>query len=160
MNQSEARSSSCSLPLIINGGRRMQKMIDIVVKAEDIDHLGHMNYMKYLFYLEKGVINWYEMVGIGRKVLDDKGLGTVLIQFDVSYKQEARLGDQLKIITSLTHVGNKSFIVHQEIYNQEEQLLTKCKKVFVMFNTRTRKGIPVVQEIAQFALQLNKENTL
>ncbi|MDQ0270403.1 acyl-CoA thioesterase [Cytobacillus purgationiresistens] len=127
----------------------MEIITEIIVQQEDIDHLGHMNYMKYLTYLEKGVIEWYAKSGVGKEGLDKRNLGTVLIKFDVSYIHEARLGDKLRIMTNLTYVGNKSFVLKQDIYNENQEHLTDCKKTFVMFNLETRKGVPVIEEIAQ-----------
>ncbi|ASV68654.1 hypothetical protein CKF48_15995 [Cytobacillus kochii] len=134
----------------------MQKnILKVCVQQDDIDHLGHMNYMKYLVYLEKGVSNWYREIGIGREQLDQQHLGTVMVNFDVTYKKEARVNEELTIFTELRNVGNKSFYIYQEIYNENQELLTTCKKTFVMFNTITRQGVPVVKEITEL---VNKEN--
>ena len=130
------------------GGKEMQSISEIVVKPEDIDHLGHVNYMKYLYYLEEGIGKWYRQAGVSMEELDQKKLGTVVIKFDLSYLKEARLGDTLKVMTTLTHVGNKSFVLKQDIFNQNDVHLTECMKTFVMFDTTTRKSTSVIDEIA------------
>jgi YbgC/YbaW family acyl-CoA thioester hydrolase len=127
----------------------MQSISEIIVKPDDIDHLGHVNYMKYLFYLEVGIGEWYRQAGVSMDELTKKKLGTVLIKFDLSYLQEARLGDTLKVITTLMKVGNKSFVLKQDIYNQNDVPITECTKTFVMFDTTTRKSTPVIDEIAR-----------
>ncbi|MBD7935506.1 MULTISPECIES: acyl-CoA thioesterase [Cytobacillus] len=132
--------------------------LKVSVQQDDIDHLGHMNYMKYLVYLEKAVSYWYKEIGIGREQLDQKNLGTVMVNFDVTYKKEARVNEELTIFTELLNVGNKSFYIYQEIYNEDAELLTTCKKTFVMFNTMTRQGVPVVKEIAQLFQKDNQIN--
>lgn len=127
----------------------MQTVTKIIVAPEDIDQLGHVNYLKYILFLEKGVSHWYKQAGVNFHELREKDLGTVVLKLDISYNKEARLGDTLNVKTSLTHVGNKSFSVKQEIYNQDDILITEATKTFVMFNTTTRKGVPVIEEIAR-----------
>ena len=125
----------------------MQTMTEIIVKQEDIDHLGHVNYLKYIYYLELGMGDWYRQAGVSMDELSEKNLGTVLINIDLSYLKEARLGDTLKVITSLSKVGNKSFVLKQDIYNSVDVQITDCRKTFVMFDTIARKSTPVVDEI-------------
>lgn len=127
----------------------MQTVTKIIVSPEDIDQLGHVNYLKYILFLEKGVGNWYKQAGVSFRELRAKDLGTVVLKMDVSYLKEARLGDTLFVKTTLTNVGTKSFSVKQEIYNQDDILITEASKTFVMFNTATRKGVPVIEEIAR-----------
>lgn len=127
----------------------MQSIKEIIVKQEDIDQLGHVNYMKYISYLEEGIIDWYEKAGVPFQVLQKENLGMVVIKFDVSYQKEARLGDTLKIITTPVHIGTKSFTFKQDIYNQKDVHITESNKIFVMFNTATRKSVPVIEQISR-----------
>ena len=127
----------------------MKSCTEIIVKPDDIDHLGHVNYMKYLYYLESGIGEWYRQAGVSMNELDQKNLGTVLVKFDLSYLREARLGDSLKVITELLRVGNKSFVLKQDIMNQNDVHITECTKTFVMFNTTTRKSTAVIEGIAR-----------
>jgi len=127
----------------------MQTHTKIIVSPEDIDPLGHVNYLNYIHYLEKGIKEWHSQAGVPMMEMIQQNLGTVVIKFELSYLKEARLGDTLNIVTTLKNVGNKSFVMEQEIYNQDDILITQATKTFVMFNTLTRKGVPVVNEIAR-----------
>ncbi|WP_042463188.1 acyl-CoA thioesterase [Neobacillus dielmonensis] len=127
----------------------MQTSTIIKVAPDDIDQLGHVNYLKYILFLERAVGDWYRQTGVDFKELRKQDLGTVVLKFDITYLKEARLGDTLTVTTTLMNVGNKSFTVKQEIYNQDNILITEATKSFVMFNTATRKGVPVIEEIAR-----------
>ncbi|WP_462413715.1 acyl-CoA thioesterase [Neobacillus sp. Marseille-QA0830] len=127
----------------------MQTITQIIVAPEDIDQLGHVNYLKYILFLEKGIGDWHKQAGVSFRELRERNLATVVRKFDISYLKEARLGEILQIRTTLKHVGNKSFSIKQEIYNQEDVLITEAAKTFVMFNMATRKGVPVIDEIAR-----------
>lgn len=127
----------------------MQTTTKIIVAPEDIDQLGHVNYLKYILFLEKGISHWYKQAGVNFYELREKDLGTVVLKMDISYQKEARLGDTLNVTTTLTHVGNKSFSLKQVIHNQDGIQITEATKTFVMFNTATRKGVPVIEEISR-----------
>lgn len=127
----------------------MQTIVEIVVDEEKIDHLGHMNYLEYIIFSEKGMRDWFYKAGASHAELSQRNMGMVFIKLDVSYLNEARLGDSLRIITTPVRVGNKSFVIKQDIYNQNNVHITEFNKTFVMFNTATRKSIPVIDEISR-----------
>lgn len=127
----------------------MQSIIDIQVEEADIDHLGHVNYMRYIHFFEQGMGDWFQRSGVSFSDWQEKHLGTVVVNFDINYIKEARLGESLKVITDPVRLGTKSFTVKQTIYNEKEELITECNKTFVMFNTSIRKGIQVVEEIVR-----------
>jgi YbgC/YbaW family acyl-CoA thioester hydrolase len=127
----------------------MQTIIEAEVDQDKIDHLGHMNYLEYIIFSEKGISDWFQKAGASHVNLAQRHMGMVFVKLDVSYLNEARLGDLLKIVTIPVHLGTKSFVIKQMIYNQHDVLITEFKKTFVMFDTETRKSIPVINEIAK-----------
>lgn len=125
----------------------MQTTTEIIVKEEDLDYLGHVNYNKYIAYLEAGVGDWYAGVGLSHAYLAENKIGTVLVKLEVSYLKEARLEDVLRVVTTPSKVGTKSFVMRQEIYNQREEVITESTKIFVMFDISSRKSLPVIEQI-------------
>ncbi|WHY83978.1 thioesterase family protein [Neobacillus novalis] len=125
----------------------MQTTTEIIVQEVDLDYLGHVNYNKYIAYLEQGVGDWYDGVGVSHAYLAENKIGTVLVKLEVSYLKEARLGDLLRVVTTPSKVGTKSFVMRQEIYNQRDELITESTKIFVMFNISSRKSTPVIEQI-------------
>jgi len=127
----------------------MESTFHIHVQEGDIDHLGHVNYVRYIHYFEQGMGDWFKKCRRSTSEWKEKHLGTVVVNFDINYIKESRLGETLKVMTVPVRLGTKSFTVQQKIYNAKEELITECNKTFVMFNTSIRKGIPVVEEIAR-----------
>lgn len=119
------------------------------VKEEDIDRLGHVNYNKYISFSEHAMSDWYKKAGSDWREMAERKFGTVVVNLNVSYIKEARLGEVLKIVTIPTELGTKSFVFKQEIYNEHEEKITEITKKFVMFDLSTRKGIVVLDEIAR-----------
>lgn len=127
----------------------MESTVHIRVQEGDIDYLGHVNYTRYIHYFELGMDDWFRKCGISTSEWKEKHLGTVVVNFNINYIIESRLGETLKVMTTPGRLGTKSFTVQQRLYNEKDELITECNKTFVMFDTATRKGIPVVEEIAR-----------
>ena len=124
----------------------MEVTTTIVVKEEHIDQLGHVNNSIYVSYLENGRGDWYENAGMSFEQMVTRSLGTVVLRLDILYKQEARLGDILTIKTYPVKLGTKSFVLKQDIFNQENQLITEANVTSVMWDAKTRTSIEVVEE--------------
>ncbi|WP_077213293.1 acyl-CoA thioesterase [Bacillus dakarensis] len=127
----------------------METTFEIVVNEKDIDHLGHVNYLEYIHYSESAIRDWYIKAGVSHNDLIENNIGTVVIKFDISYLREARLGDFLKVVTTPLRLGTKSFVLKQDIYNQDNVHITEFNKTFVMFDLLSRKSIPVIDKIAR-----------
>ncbi|OLO37027.1 hypothetical protein BTR23_14920 [Alkalihalophilus pseudofirmus] len=125
----------------------METITNIEVKPIDIDVLGHVNNSVYVSYLEKGRMDWYEKAGFIFNV--NQTIGTVVIRLDILYLKEVRLGDSLKVITSPIRLGNKSYVMKQNIFNQRDEHVSEATVTSVMFDTVTRKSVKVTNEIAR-----------
>lgn len=128
----------------------METKHELTVIDEDIDELGHVNNVMYVRYLERARQDWYKKaIGMSFKELNEKGLGTVLIHLDVTFKKEALLDEKLTIYTKPIKIGTKSFTYKQEIYNEKDEMITEAQATLVMFDRIKRVGIPVIEEIAR-----------
>lgn len=127
----------------------MQTTYEIKVCEEDIDSLGHVNYNKYISFSERAIGDWYEKIGLNWREMASRQIGTVVVNFNISYIKEARLGEVLKIVTIPTKIGTKSFVINQDIYNARGEKITEVTKKFVMFDISKREGIVVIDEIAR-----------
>lgn len=127
----------------------MQTIYEVSIDEEDIDSLGHVNYNKYISYSEEAIGDWYKKIGLDWRDLAKRQIGTVVVNLNISYIKEARLGEVLKVITIPKKLGTKSFVIHQEIYNEKDEKINEVTKKFVMFDISTRKGIVVIDEIAR-----------
>jgi YbgC/YbaW family acyl-CoA thioester hydrolase len=127
----------------------METIFTLKAEKEDIDQLEHVNNFRYVKFLEEARVNWYEKCGISLAEFHERNLGTVVYKMEITYLKEAKLGDHLKIITRPGNIGNTSFRLIQNIYNQFNDHITEAKVTLVMFDRVLRKSIKVSDEIAQ-----------
>lgn len=121
----------------------------INVTIEDIDDLDHVNNNTYVSYFGKARRQWYSELGLTRDELQRKKIGNVIRKLEIEFIREATLGDSIAIITEPLRLGRTSYVLKQNAYNQNHDLLTEAVVTVVMFDTKKRKSIKVVEEIAQ-----------
>lgn len=121
----------------------MESTIDIIVRPTDIDEVGHVNNAKYLEYLEWGREDWYDLTGFGAERLGGKNLATVVVNININYRQEARKGEQLRVMTRPVGKGNTSFKLKQEIRNEQNDLVADADVTIVMFDMQERQSKPI-----------------
>lgn len=127
----------------------MNSITEIVVKEEDIDSLGHVNHIVYFQYLQDGRSDWFRKAGISYENFKKDNLETVVLKLEVLYRQEAKLGERLFVKTQPVRLGNTSFVFEQKILNEKNEVINEATVTEVMFDLKTRKSTPVVEEIVR-----------
>lgn len=126
--------------------------LEIVVRSTEIDVNGHVNNAKYLEYLEWGREEWYERNGLHYEVFLGMGVQTVTVNINVNYRKECRQGDRLVVKCRPEKVGNKSYVLKQEIVNQKGELCADALVTSVTMDSETRKGREVPEELRRLFL--------
>lgn len=121
--------------------------MNVVVRSTDVDRLGHVNNAKYLEYLEWARIDWYEKAGVPVNRLFEQNIGTVVVNVNINFRHEARMGDVLTIVTRPKRKGNTSFVLEQVIENRDGQTVAEADVTSVAFDLVKRKSIPLLPEL-------------
>lgn len=128
----------------------LKTVTKVPVTENYIDNLGHVNNTVYVAFLGTARKEWYREAGLSLEEKKRRNVGAVVRRLEINFIKESRLGDTLKIITRPFQLGNKSFLLKQDIYNQNDEHLTDAIVTAVMFDTLSRKSIKVIDEIAGY----------
>lgn len=135
----------------------MKTSIEITTRTTEIDIMGHVNNAKYLEYMEWSREDWYNQVGLPFDVFTEMGIGTVTVNINIDYIKELRLGEEITITTEPVRKGNTSFVLKHEIFNAQNELVTKALVTGVIIDFHLRKSRPLPEELAkQFIAQEEK----
>ncbi len=121
--------------------------LEIEVRSTELDALGHVNNAKFLEYFEWSRFEWVREHGIGLDFFGRSRLSTVLVNFNVNYRREARLGDRLRVRSWLAGMGSSSFRVAQDILNADGGVVADAVITSVMFDTHTRAAVPIPDDL-------------
>lgn len=126
----------------------MKTSIQITTRTTEIDIMGHVNNAKYLEYMEWSREDWYNQAGLPFDVFTEMGIGTVTVNINIDYIKELLLGEEITITTEPVRRGNTSLVLKHEIYNKQDELVTKALVTGVIIDFHKRKSTPLPKELA------------
>jgi len=120
-----------------------KKITKIKVRGYHLDLYSHVNNARYLEFLEEARWNYYE--GLYEKNTDImEGKAFLIVNININYRYPAALGDVLDIKVSVKHVGNKSVVLHQEIFlHNTETMVVDADVTFVITDFSSGKAVPM-----------------
>ena len=89
--------------------------LPIRVYIEDTDAGGIVYYVNYLKYLERARTELMRTFGLERAAISDAGWNFVVSDVSLSYKEPARLDDQLHATAVISAVGGATIKFHQKV---------------------------------------------
>lgn len=113
------------------------------VKAEWVDPNGHMNVAYYVAAFDQGIISFLDHIGCGYSQIEISGASDFTLEMHVTYMNEMREGNPLRITVRLLDYDHKRFHVFMEMYHATENYLAAtCEKILMhmdMKETRPRR---------------------
>lgn len=135
----------------------MENVIETIVRSTEVDQIGHLNNAKYLEYMEWGRVALLEQLGYTFAVLKERGVLPVVVNINVNYRKEVRMGERIKILSKPLRRGEKSFVIRHELFNETGVLVCDADVTMVMIDAVTRRPTAMPQEINQLYHQLSSE---
>lgn len=119
-----------------------------VVLPAHCDGYGHMNVRHYAAFFDDAGWHMLAMAGISLSELKRRGLGTVMATLTIDFHHEIVAGQLALVRGAFARAGTKSFAYELRLY--EADSMKHCaseKAVEVCFDTQTRKGIPLPEDL-------------
>ena len=97
--------------------------LPIRVYIEDTDAGGIVYYVNYLKYLERARTELMRTFGLERAAVSDAGWNFVVSDLSLSYKEPARLDDQLHATAVISAVGGATINFHRTVRRDDAVLV-------------------------------------
>lgn len=89
---------------------------DVEARSYELDPYGHLNNAVYVNWLEQGRLCFLRARGhTYDSVPEEFGVHVVVVQQDIGYKTQVRLGDRLTVSSDVIRLGRSSFTFEQTI---------------------------------------------
>jgi thioesterase-3 len=131
------------------GGTGMQHLFDITVRSTDVDFIGHVNNAKYLEYMEWARFDWICQLGLTPEELQRRAIMPVVVNIVINYRKELRMLEQVQVRSTAVRMGEKSFVIRQELFNQKEELVCDADVTMVMMDAKTRRATVLPDEFVR-----------
>lgn len=117
----------------------------IVVSQEDLDNLHHVNNVRYVQWVQD-IAEQHWKSKVTSSILDT--YFWVLMKHTIEYKQEAILGDVLKLVTYVRETTGVTSTRMVEIYDKNtDKLLVSSETVWCFLNAETKRPARITQEV-------------
>ena len=123
----------------------MKHKIQAQIRFNDIDILGHLNNTVYFSLYDLGKARYMEDAG-----LKEPGAAVpccVIADIHCSYFKPVHFGDDVFITTRCSEVGEKSFVLEQEMLGSDGEEFSRCRTVMVYLDPHTGASAPVPEEL-------------
>ncbi len=111
----------------------------------DIDGLRHINNVVVPAWFEAGRNPLFELFLDG-DIADYEKWNLIMVRMEIDYLGQMRFGADVEIRTFIEKIGNSSFTVYQEAW-QNGKLGAKGKTVCVYFDFKKQKSMPLTDDI-------------
>jgi thioesterase-3 len=135
----------------------MTNSTKIKVRGYHLDLYGHVNNTRYLEFLEEARWNIKDLF-LDLTAMHAQDLRLVIVNININYRDSARLGDILEIVTRVTRIGNKSVTLRQDIFfESSRKIVADADVTFVICDQQSGKAIELTPELRQQFARLLSE---
>ena len=118
------------------------------VRYAETDQMNIVYYGNYAQYFEVGRVECIRALGFTYKRMEEMGVHMPVVHMDTRYLRPAHYDDLLTIKTTLTELPAEHKIVfHQEVYNEDDKLLTVGKVTLYFIDSATNKRTQMPDEL-------------
>ncbi|MSQ02548.1 MAG: hypothetical protein EXR71_11790 [Myxococcales bacterium] len=113
----------------------------VVIQPEQIDILGHLNNAAYLMIFEAARWAVLRETGASWDQLAALGVSPVVLEIDLKFRREVRLGDTVAVESSFRRTGPRRFAATQRLVDAAGKLRASAELIGTFFDVRTRRII-------------------
>jgi acyl-CoA thioester hydrolase len=118
--------------------------VTIPVRISDLNYGNHVANHVYLEMMQESRMQFFAQFGYSEK--DLAGVGVIMGDVAIVYKQECFYGDILTIEVGVADIGLRSFDLLYRFLKQDESLVCEAKTGMVCFDYVARKTVNVPEE--------------
>ena len=111
----------------------------IRVRYAETDQMGVVYHGNYAQYLEVARTDALRQVGLSYKSFEDSGIRMPVLNLQCKYLKSAYYDDELTIITTIKELPRVRIHFYYEIYNPNNELITKAEVELVNIDMKTNK---------------------
>lgn len=119
----------------------MKHKIPVQLRFNDIDILGHLNNTVYFSLYDLGKARFMEDIGLREK--SPAPPASVIADVHCTYMKPIHYGDEIYVTTECTEIGEKHFVLDQEMIDGEGEIRSKCRSVMVCIDPKTQRATPM-----------------
>lgn len=120
----------------------MSYSTEIQIRFNDIDLAGHVYNAKYQEFFDLGRVDYFkEILG---NLISWTEIGLVIASVKLDYKVPVYLEDEIKVVSHVTAIGDKSLEMYQQIFkNKQPEPVATAKTIMVCYDMQNKESIKI-----------------
>ena len=124
--------------------------LELDVRYYETDQMGIVHHSNYIRYFECGRSDMMEKAGLPIHKIEEAGVVLPVVGVECRYRQSAKMGDRLRIVSIIDKVPLAKLIVRSEIFNASTGVLLCEGKVTLGFlDSRSRRPVRCPESLVQ-----------
>lgn len=119
------------------------------VRYGETDQMGYCYYGNYAQFFEIGRVEALRSLGMSYKDMEEEGIMLPVLDYSVKYIKPAYYDDLLTIRTKIPEIPKARIRFEYEIYNTQEELISKAETTLVFINKETMKPRPAPEDFIE-----------
>ena len=111
------------------------------VRYYECDQMGIVHHSNYVRFFECGRNQMMKELGIPIEKMEVENIMFPVVSVDIHFKLPSRMGDTLKVVTTLTKKPQAKLVFDQRIFNQADELI--CYGTVIVGFISADKRIPI-----------------
>ena len=125
--------------------KKLLAVVKIRVRISDINYGNHVGNDALVSILHEARVQWLQTLHYTE--LNIEGLGLMMSDLCIEYKNESFYGDELAVTIYTGDVSPVSFELYYLINNQENKLIVKAKTGMVCYNYEIKKVAAIPEKL-------------
>jgi len=127
--------------------QKFHHIMPLQIRFNDVDKFGHVNNTIYFQFYDTAKTDYFASVCPG---VNWEEVAIVVVHIEADFVSQVKAGCNIAARTRVTHIGNKSFTLEQEVYDTDTQeLKTRCVSVMVLYDLLKHSTIPLPPKWSQ-----------
>ncbi len=118
----------------------------LTIAKNHLDVLGHVNNAAYLQLFEEARWDMIASKGFGAQDIKERGIGPVILDIHLRFKQEVTEGERVHILTQTTDYRGKIGYLEQQMFRADGAVVCSAEFVIGLFDLKSRKLIAPTPE--------------
>lgn len=127
----------------------MRSELELAVRYYETDQMGIVHHSNYIRYFECGRSDMMVKAGLPIEKIEEAGVMLPIVSVECRYKRPARMGDIIKIVSSVSKVPTAKLLVDTQIYNQNGDLLVEGSVTLGFIDAVSRRPVRCPKELVK-----------
>jgi len=119
----------------------IQSELFLDVRYYETDQMGIVHHSNYIRYFECGRTDMLKKLGLPIEKIEEAGVMLPVVSVECRYKVPARLGDTLRIVSSIDKVPMAKLVIRNEIYNPAGHLVCEGSVTLGFIDSQSRRPV-------------------